>query len=56
MQTRDLSSFETNEEITCDICIVGSGPAGATLAQELAGSGLRILMLAHPHARERRPR
>jgi choline dehydrogenase-like flavoprotein len=28
-----------------DVCIVGTGPAGTTVANELAGSGLRVAML-----------
>lgn len=30
---------------TYDLCIVGSGPAGATVAAELVGSGLRLCVL-----------
>lgn len=38
----DASSFSVPG---CDICIIGSGPAGATLAAELAGSGRRVVVL-----------
>jgi choline dehydrogenase-like flavoprotein len=31
--------------VECDICIVGSGPAGSTIAKELSGSGLRVTLL-----------
>jgi choline dehydrogenase-like flavoprotein len=34
-----------NEDLTADCCIVGSGPAGLTVARELAGSGLDVLLL-----------
>jgi glucose dehydrogenase len=33
------------EPLTSDICIVGSGPAGALLGRELAGRGIRTLIL-----------
>lgn len=41
---RDLDA-STDPLPTYDICIVGSGPAGATVAAELAGSGLSICVL-----------
>lgn len=30
---------------SCDVCIVGTGPAGATISAELAQSGLRVTIL-----------
>ncbi|MGE4480799.1 GMC oxidoreductase [Acidocella sp.] len=37
-----------------DVCVVGTGPAGAALARELSGSGLRVL-LVESGGMERRP-
>ncbi|MEV0251313.1 GMC family oxidoreductase [Nocardia sp. NPDC050712] len=34
-----------DDELTADICVIGSGPAGLTLAAELAGTSLRVLVL-----------
>ncbi|WP_194819638.1 FAD-dependent oxidoreductase [Nocardia sp. XZ_19_385] len=34
-----------DDELTADICVIGSGPAGSTLAAELAGTSLRVLVL-----------
>ena len=41
----DLDSSELTELTEYDICIVGSGPAGATVAAELAESGMRLCVL-----------
>lgn len=29
----------------CDVCIIGSGPAGSTIALELSGTGMRVVLL-----------
>lgn len=42
---RDLDSDDARELGPYDLCIVGSGPAGATIAAELASSGLRVAVL-----------
>ncbi len=31
--------------VNADICIVGAGPAGLTLALELNGKGIKVLLL-----------
>lgn len=41
----DLDEFEKNELPEYDLCIIGSGPSGMTVANELADSGLRICVL-----------
>jgi len=41
----DLDEYDGTELPEYDLCIIGSGPAGATVANELAGSGLRICVL-----------
>lgn len=41
-----LTDLERDPEISCDVCIVGSGAAGITLAMELAKTSLNVLVLA----------
>lgn len=50
---RDLAQAppREGEELRCDVCIVGSGPAGGTLAAELEGSGLRVVVLESGRAK-----
>ena len=44
MSLDDLLSIDTTS-IHADLCIIGSGPAGWVIAEELRTSGLRIVML-----------
>jgi len=41
----DLETFDTDQSATGSICIVGAGPAGITLALELAGKGIDVVLL-----------
>ncbi len=41
----DARDLGDGESLEADVCVVGAGAAGITLARELRGSGLRIVML-----------
>jgi choline dehydrogenase-like flavoprotein len=41
----DLRDIAIGEKMEADVCIVGSGPAGATIARELDGKRLRVIVL-----------
>jgi hypothetical protein len=50
----DLHELAPDAEIACDVCIIGSGPAGATIARELAQSPAQVIVLESGGA-ERQP-
>ena len=41
----DAYGLAANTELQADVCIIGGGPAGLTIARELAGGDLRICLL-----------
>ena len=41
----DLNKDETPDKISCDVCIAGAGAAGITIARELAGENLDVVLL-----------
>ena len=45
MNITDLRALPEDATVAADVCIVGSGPAGLTLATELDGLGLKIVLL-----------
>ncbi|MDE2583306.1 MAG: GMC family oxidoreductase [Rhodospirillales bacterium] len=45
MPIEEFSCVENGTEIAADLCIVGSGPAGLTIARELAGTGIDVLVV-----------
>lgn len=42
---QDIEDFEPGTRLTCDLCIVGAGAAGLSLARALKGSGFSIVLL-----------
>lgn len=55
MAVIDLRVTPTGEDTPdrCEVCVVGTGPAGATVAAELASTGIHVVIL-ESGARERR--
>jgi choline dehydrogenase-like flavoprotein len=45
MKVVDLNSFESDSVLDVDLCIVGAGPAGLSIANAVAGSGIRVVVL-----------
>jgi choline dehydrogenase-like flavoprotein len=45
MPVRDLRAISADERLEADFCIVGSGPAGATIALELARTRAKVLLV-----------
>ncbi|MFT5421147.1 MAG: hypothetical protein ACI9D5_001902 [Candidatus Endobugula sp.] len=45
MKFLDLNECENNALLEADICIVGSGPVGLSVAKEFAGTDVKILIL-----------
>ena len=41
----DFQTFEEGAEIETDLCVVGAGAAGITIAREFAGSGISICLV-----------
>jgi len=41
----DLRELPDGHEIDCDLCIVGSGPAGLSIAREFDGAGLKVCVI-----------
>ncbi len=41
----DAKSLPDGEVLTCDICIIGAGPVGISIAQEFIGSDLKVILL-----------
>lgn len=42
---QDARGLEDGAEVDCDVCVVGAGAAGITLAREFSGGGARVCLL-----------
>src|SRR5271170_3862593 len=49
----DATSLDDGATLDCDVCVVGAGAAGLTIAHELAGSGLSVIVIAGGGRRRR---
>jgi choline dehydrogenase-like flavoprotein len=49
----DASEIDDGAELACDVCVIGAGAAGLTVAHELAGSGLSVIVIAGGGRRHR---
>ena len=45
MHVRDMRSLEPGTVLEADLAIIGSGPAGLSIAREFFGSHIRVLLL-----------
>jgi len=45
LPTADLHALSPWTDLNCDICIIGSGPAGATITREFADSPAQVILL-----------
>lgn len=50
----DARSLADRSTIETDVCVVGAGPAGITIARELAGSGVRVCLVESGGVRHER--
>ena len=41
----DAQTLDANPELSTDVCVIGGGAAGITVARELAGSALDVLLV-----------
>ena len=43
--TMDTNTMDTNTVVESDLCVIGAGAAGITIARELIGENLRVCLL-----------